>query len=89
MKQFEFYQKELPAPGRKPSLLLTPMRICRREVLRRLFNRKVDYYMETPGPLSICIVNMVIVFAVLTVLAFIIQLIHVVDPTKNSVAKKK
>ena len=52
-------------------------------------NRKVDYYMETPGPLSICIVNMVIVFAVLIVLAFIIQLIHVVDPTKNSVAKKK
>ena len=45
--------------------------------------------METPGPLSICIVNMVIVFAVLIVLAFIIQLIHVVDTTKNSVAKKK
>ena len=52
-------------------------------------NRKVDYYMETPSPLSICITNMVIVFAVLIVLAFIIQLIHVVDPTKNSVAKKK
>ena len=45
--------------------------------------------METPSPLSICIVNMVIVFAVLTVLAFIIQLIHVVDPTKNKTAKKK
>ena len=42
--------------------------------------------METPSPLSICIVNMVIVFAVLIVLPFIIQLIHVVDPTKN---KKK
>ena len=44
------------------------------------------YYMETPGPLSICIVNMVIVFAVLIFLAFVIQLIHVIDPTKN---KKK
>ena len=41
--------------------------------------------METPSPLSICIVNMVIVFAVLIVLAWIIQLIHVIDPT----AKKK
>ena len=48
--------------------------------------RKVDLYMETPSPISICIVNMVIVFAVLIVLQFIIQLIHVVDPTKN---KKK
>ncbi|UYJ17153.1 MAG: OadG family protein [Veillonellaceae bacterium] len=48
----------------------------------------MDYYMETPSPLSICIVNMVIVFAVLIVLAFIIQLIHVVDPTKNKTAKK-
>ena len=42
--------------------------------------------METPGPLSICITNMVIVFAVLIFLPFVIQLIHVVDPTKN---KKK
>ena len=42
--------------------------------------------METPGPLSICITNMVIVFAVLIFLAFVIQLILVVDPTKN---KKK
>ena len=42
--------------------------------------------METPGPLSICITNMVIVFAVLIFLAFVIQHIHVVDPTKN---KKK
>ncbi len=42
--------------------------------------------METPSPLSICLVNMVIVFAVLIFLAFIIELIHVVDPTKN---KKK
>ena len=42
--------------------------------------------MDTPSPLSICIVNMVIVFAVLVVLAFVIQLIHIVDPTKN---KKK
>ena len=30
---------------------------------------------------------MVIVFAVLIVLAFIIQLIHVVDPTKNRAKK--
>ena len=42
--------------------------------------------METPGPLSICITNMVIVFAVLVFLAFVIQRIHVVEPTKN---KKK
>mgnify|MGYP000544380211 CR=1 FL=1 len=38
--------------------------------------------MDTPSPLSICITNMVIVFAVLIVLAFVIQLIHIVDPTK-------
>ena len=38
--------------------------------------------MESPSPLSICL----IVFAVLIFLAFVIQLIHVVDPTKN---KKK
>ena len=44
--------------------------------------------METPSPLSICIVNMVIVFAVLIVLQFIIKLIHVVDPTKNKGKKK-
>lgn len=44
--------------------------------------------METPSPLSICIVNMVIVFAVLIVLQFIIQLIHVVDPTKNKGKKR-
>ena len=42
--------------------------------------------MESPSPLSICITNMVIVFAVLIVLAFVIQLIHIVDPTKG---KKK
>ena len=30
---------------------------------------------------------MVIVYAVLTVLAFIIELIHVVDPTKNKAKK--
>ena len=42
--------------------------------------------MDTPSPLSICITNMVIVFAVLVFLAFVIQLIHIVDPTKN---KKK
>ena len=42
--------------------------------------------METPSPLSVCITNMVIVFAVLIFLAFVIQLIHVIDPTKN---KKK
>jgi len=45
--------------------------------------------METPGPLSICITNMVIVYAVLTFLAFVIELIHVVDPTKNKQPKKK
>ena len=39
--------------------------------------------MDTPGPLSICLTNMVIVFAVLI---FVIQLIHIVDPTKG---KKK
>ena len=43
--------------------------------------------MDTPSPLSICIVNMVIVFAVLIFLAFIIELIHVVDPTKNKAKK--
>ncbi|HJI72683.1 MAG TPA: OadG family protein [Veillonellaceae bacterium] len=43
--------------------------------------------METPSPLSICIVNMVIVFAVLIVLAFVIQLIHIIDPTKNKAKK--
>ncbi|WP_296096191.1 OadG family transporter subunit [Dialister sp.] len=31
---------------------------------------------------------MVIVFAVLIVLAFVIQLIHVVDPTKNKGKKR-
>ncbi len=39
--------------------------------------------MDTPGPISICITNMVIVYAVLTFLAFVIELIHIVDPTKN------
>ena len=33
--------------------------------------------MDTPGPLSICITNMVIVFGVLIFLAFVIELIHV------------
>ena len=42
--------------------------------------------MATPSPLSVCITNMVIVFAVLIFLAFVIHLIHVIDPTKN---KKK
>ena len=42
--------------------------------------------MATPSPLSVCITNMGIVFAVLIFLAFVIQLIHVIDPTKN---KKK
>ena len=42
--------------------------------------------MDTPGPLSICLTNMVIVFAVLIFLACVIQLIHIVDPTKG---KKK
>ena len=39
--------------------------------------------MDTPSPLSICINNMVIVFAVFIFLAFVIELIHVVDPTKK------
>ena len=39
--------------------------------------------METPGPLSICLTNMVIVFGVLIFLACVIQLIHIVDPTKG------
>ena len=42
--------------------------------------------METPGPLSICLTNMVIVFGVLIFLACVIQRIHIVDPTKG---KKK
>ena len=42
--------------------------------------------MATPSPLSICLTNMVIVFAVLIFLACVIQLIHVIDPTK---AKEK
>ncbi len=39
--------------------------------------------METPSPLSICLTNMVIVFGVLIFLACVIQLIHILDPTKN------
>ena len=39
--------------------------------------------MDTPGPLSISITNMVIVCAVLIFLAFVIEVIHVVDPTKK------
>ena len=39
--------------------------------------------MPSPSALSICLTNMVIVFAVLVFLAFVIQLIHIVDPTKN------
>ncbi len=39
--------------------------------------------MEAPSPLSICLTNMVIVFGVLIFLACIIQLIHILDPTKN------
>ena len=39
--------------------------------------------MDTTGPLSICITNLVIVFGVLIFLAFVIELIHVVDPTKR------
>ena len=50
------------------------------------YQGKVDSFMDTPGPLSICLTNMVIVFAVLIFLAFVIQLIHIVDPTKG---KKK
>ena len=45
--------------------------------------------MDTPGPLSICITNMVIVFGVLIFLAFVIELIHVVDPTKKKEIRSK
>ena len=39
--------------------------------------------MDTPGPISICLTNMVIVFGVLIFLACVMQLIHVIDPTKK------
>ena len=39
--------------------------------------------MDTPGPLSICITNMVIVFAVLIFLDFVIKLIHFDEMTKK------
>ena len=39
--------------------------------------------MASPSPLSVCLTNMVIVFGVLIFLAFVIQLIHVIDPTKK------
>ena len=39
--------------------------------------------MDTPGPLSICLTNMVIVFGVLIFLAFVIELIHIVDPNRR------
>ena len=39
--------------------------------------------METPNPFMIMAINMTIVFAVLYVLGWIIQLIHVIDPTKD------
>ena len=48
-----------------------------------LFFKKGGIGMEAPGPISICITNMVIVFGVLIFLACVIQLIHIVDPTKN------
>jgi multisubunit Na+/H+ antiporter MnhC subunit len=54
--------------------------------ISRFILRKVVDSMASPSPLSICLTNMVIVFAVLVFLAFVIQLIHIVDPTKN---KKK
>lgn len=49
----------------------------------RFLTRKGGFIHGYPGPLSICITNMVIVFAVLIFLAFVIQLIHIVDPTKG------
>ena len=39
--------------------------------------------MASPSPLAICLTYMVIVLAVLNFLAIVIQLIHIVDPTKN------
>ena len=52
--------------------------------IAKYLNKKGGFYMDTPGPLSICITNMVIVFVVLIFLAFVIELIHVVDPTKKA-----
>ena len=49
----------------------------------RRFPGKVVCSMASPSPLSICLTNMVIVFAVLVLLALVIQLIHIVDPTKK------
>ena len=49
----------------------------------RRFSGKVVCSMASPSPLSICLTNMVIVFAVLVLLALVIQLIHIVDPTKK------
>lgn len=39
----------------------------------------------TDNPILICIINLSIVFGVLIALAFIIKLIHVIDPTKKKV----
>ena len=50
---------------------------------KRRLPGKVVCSMASPSPLSICLTNMVIVFAVLVFLALVIQLIHIVDPTKN------
>ena len=48
-----------------------------------LYSERWILFMDTPGPLSICLTNMVIVFGVLIFLAFVIELIHIVDPTKK------
>ena len=48
-----------------------------------LYSERWILFMDTPGPLSICLTNMVIVFGVLIFLAFVIELIHVVNPTKK------
>lgn len=43
----------------------------------------------TTNPIIIMMINMTIVFAVLVGLMFLVQLIHVVDPTKNKKAEPK
>ncbi len=67
--------------ARKSHLIVYPLIVFARE--RIWFYKKGGISMEAPGPISICITNMVIVFGVLIFLACVIQLIHIVDPTKK------
>lgn len=43
----------------------------------------------TTNPLIIMLINMTVVFLVLTVLGFIINLIHIIDPTKPKQEKQE